>query len=325
MEDLYEACTKLWNVINNNEENSFGIIYFFIKIKQIDILWLNWIENLPDRKLGLLQSLFYFIFIFVNKFSKIKIIYTVHNKVSHSPNHFKLKRILQNVTINNSALVITHSSNGLDYIKSISKNQTKPEILYIPHPTKLTYSYDNTDGRNYKYDILIWGTIYKYKGIKEFLEYIFKNNLQTKYKIKIVGKVAVPLYFEAINQFQNDYIDIEDAYISQVDLINLLQVSNIVLFTYNSKSVFSSGSLMESLRYNSKIIGPNQGEFKNLCELGLSKSYINYDDLLMKIDNYLQERNAITVKRKLEINKYLKVHTWEKFSKSIYEKLNEKT
>jgi len=317
MEDLYASCSKIWNIINNNVENSLGIINFLIKIKQIDILWLNWIENLPDRKFGLIQSLFYFIFFIFNKFWKIKIIYTVHNKVSHSPNHFKIKRILQNVTINNSALVITHSTDGLDYIKSITNNKNKPEILYIPHPTKLAHRYDDSDHMTYMCDILIWGTIYKYKGIKEFLEYLYKKNLQNKYKIKIVGKVVEPGYYESLLQYINQSISIEDNYISQDDLQVLFQNSKTVLFTYNSESVFSSGSLIESLRYNSTIIGPNKGGFKNLSDLFLIKSYENYKDLIEKIDSSLNENEDYTLWRQLAIDKYLKENTWENFSRKI--------
>ncbi len=323
IENLYDSCAKWFNVIDCNDTNSLGVINIFIKIKQIDIFWLNWIENLPDRKLGLLQSFFYLIFIFVNKFTKKKIIYTVHNKVSHSPKYYKIKKMLQCITIKNSTLVITHSSDGLTYIKSITNKKSQAHLLYIPHPTKLAYNYNDADSINYKYDILIWGTIYKYKGIREFLEFIYDKNLQNKYKIKIVGKVADSEYLKSLNKFKNEFIEIEDEYISSDDLVNLLQISKIVLFTYNSESVFSSASLIETLRFSPKIIGPNKGEFKNLKQLSLVVTYDNYNDLINKIDSFLEEDDTTTLYRENNIKEYLSLNTWENFSKLIKKIIDE--
>lgn len=317
IEDLCDSSSNWFKVIDYNNTNSIGVINIFIKIKQIDILWLNWIEDLPERKLGLLQSFFYLIFIFVNKFTQKKIIFTVHNKVSHSPKYYKIKKMLQYITIKNSTLVITHSSDGLTYIKSIINKNSQAHLLYIPHPTKLAYNYNDADSINYKYDILIWGTICKYKGISEFLEFIYDKNLQNKYKIKIVGKVVDPDYLETLNKFKNEFIEIEDEYIPQDELINLLQISKIVLFTYNSESVFSSGSLIETLRFSPKIIGPNKGEFNNLEQLSLIVTYDIYNNLINKIDSFLEEDETTTLYRKNNIMEYLSLNTWENFLKLI--------
>lgn len=319
MEDLYDSCSKWWKIINYNEANALGVFNIFIKLKHIDIIWLNWIENLPDRKLGLLQSLLYLIFIFLNKLLNKEVIYTVHNKVSHSLKYFKLKRILQNITINNSVLVISHSSDGLEYIKNISVNKNHANLRYIPHPTKIALNNNNHNIIKYKYDILIWGTIYEYKGIREFLEFIYEKNLQNNYNIKIIGKIVDPRYSEIVNKFENEFIDIENKYASQEELINLLQISKIVIFTYNSESVFSSGSLIETLRYNINVIGPNKGEFKDLFQLGLIKTYVNYEDLVEKINIFLNENSSITQKREMEIEKYLLVNNWANYLTRIQE------
>ena len=67
-----------------NKQTKYGIFDIIAHFNKTDIFYFNFIENLPQRRFGLLQSLFFlFILLFIKIFRK-KIVWVLHNKISHS-------------------------------------------------------------------------------------------------------------------------------------------------------------------------------------------------------------------------------------------------
>ncbi len=113
-----------------------------------------------------------------------------------------------------------------------------------------------------KFDLLIWGTIHPYKGVIDFLKFAKNKPEIRNIKIAISGICPDPTERKELNElltnnitYINDFQDIEE-------IAKLANESRFVLFTYNSESILSSGSLMDSIRMGTSIIGPNKGAFK---------------------------------------------------------------
>ena len=277
-----------------------------------NIFYFNWIENLPDRKFGELQSLLFFLFIALAKIFKKKITWTMHNKISHSKTNIYLKKTIIKQLLKHSDIIITHSKEGVDYGHEIYK---KSNIVFFPHPV-LSSEIKNIDkpSNNIEYDIIIWGLMSPYKGVLEFLKYLFENNI-VKYKIIIVGKFVSDDYYKNVLKYKTDNIQIINNFITKKELNTYIESSKITLFTYQNSSVLSSGVLIDTLAQLTNIVGPNTGSFKDLKDENLVIAYNNFDELLEILDKTIGNELEID---KNAINKYLKDSTWEKYSSFFY-------
>ncbi|NJK85378.1 MAG: hypothetical protein HC906_04805 [Bacteroidales bacterium] len=164
-----------------------------------------------------------------------------------------------------------------------------------------------------KYDLLIWGTIKKYKGIDKFLDYLYKHHLQNKYKIYITGSVSPPSYKNKLNRYLNENIKLYDEFLTFEQLAEIASESLIILFPYIERSVLSSGALMDSLVLGPHIIGPDTGAFKDLKNEGIIETYTHYDDLIKKIDLFVKTGT----KNSVSVSEFIEENSWQNFSHKI--------
>lgn len=295
---------------NRNSPSGTGIFDILKYIHKVDFVFLNWVENLPDKKGGLVQYFFFLVFLKFKKILRIKIIWTLHNKISHtSDNYSKKKRIFLSL-LKSSDIIITHSREGIPFAESHYKNSSS-KIFYFPHPLDFNESVLNEQKL---YDILIWGTIASYKGIDKFLEFFTDAGLDEKYKMLIAGKIIDKGYAENIRKFESKNISINDQFIGKEELGELIRLSRIVLFTYSGESVLSSGALMDSVSHKACVVGPDSGAFSDLGEMGLIKTYNSFTELPGIINEIV--KGGYTPQYD-NLESFIKSHTWEEFGNSL--------
>jgi len=311
--DLVESLRHNFIIVNEHKANTRGIFDIFSYIFKIDYLYLNWIENLQFRRFGYIQALFFIILVPFFKYLRIEIIWTLHNKYTHSQKKYMLNRILTKLLIYNSDYIITHSSEGISFIQKISLENLK-KVKYLPHPIKNRII---KRVENPAIDILIWGSIDPYKGIHDFLNYLFVNHKESLYNIHIVGKFSSRNYYKQLMAFSAAKIKIQNKYITNVEVEEYIRNSKVVLFTYNSRSILSSGALMDTLSYGAQIIGPNIGAFKDMQKLGLIKTYNHYEeiiDILNHISDIGQDNKCLL--------RFIENNGWNDFSCKILKLIN---
>ena len=299
---------------NRKHPSNTGILNIIRFLPEVKFVFLNWIENLPEKKAGLLQTAFLFLILYSKKILGLKIIWTLHNKVSHSANKLFLKKMIFRQVLRKSDLIITHSEEGIQYAETIIKG-ISDKIFFFPHPIVPQPIHSQKDK---KYDILIWGTVAPYKGILEFLEYIYAANLQKKYKILITGKSLDQEYFQKIKNHENNNITIRNQFISDEELKDLVGKSKIVLFTYSGNSVLSSGALIDSVAFHAIVIGPEAGAFREMGKSGLIYTYKTFSELPDIIDNVIRSDNETDI---AIIKKFIKEHSWQKFADALLNRL----
>jgi len=281
IDDVIQSFGKYFNFINSNDKTENGILNMFKYFFRTDIIFLNWIENLPDKRLGTLQTLCFIFILQAYKISGKKIIWTVHNKESHNRNGKFLKNLLFRFLLNNSDKIITHASEGVSYIDEMKPGLSR-RILFFPHPVKNRLNMK--ENLHKPIDILIWGTIAEHKALDKFLAYLVQNKLGHKYTIVIIGKIYSPEYESTILNFCNEKIKIENRFATMDELSALINQSRMVLFTYESKFVLSSGALMDTISFGGKVIGPRTGAFEDLEKEGIVQTFATYDELIRLID-----------------------------------------
>lgn len=315
IQDFVTYLSKYVVFINKSKPSKTGILNLFFYFRKIDFAFFNWIEDLPDRRGGLIQSFLLILLVPILKRRGIKIFYTLHNKESHYNTNKIIKRFLRTRVLNNADYILYHSSEGFDVLKNIKG--IKGSALHIPHPFKdCAFPHINQEK---KYDILIWGAIRPYKGIDAFLEFLVSKNMLNSYKTLIIGKILPEEYVIKLNKYKSDSVQIVNEYVEDEALKKLINQSKIILFTYHESSILSSGALIYSLSLGANIIGPNTGAFKDIFQEDLIETFNDYEDLLKKIDVRLN----CTANNKEKIIQYIKENSWENFSSKVFNWISE--
>ena len=115
LKNMVKSMQKYYTFVNINHPSNTGIFDILKYYLKLDYLMLNWIENLPDKKNGLLQSVFFIILLLITGVTKKKVIWTMHNKISHDKKYFVIKKLLFKLLISHCDYVITHSKEGIEY------------------------------------------------------------------------------------------------------------------------------------------------------------------------------------------------------------------
>lgn len=308
-----ETLSKYYHIINIEDKSNMPSILKIVKsIFRMDVFIVNWPENIPFFRGGKIQTFIYVLLLYFMSIRRVKIIWMFHNLQSHSTDN-KYTQFVFKKMYKFSTLIITHSKEALSYLN----DKTTAKRLFFNHPIK-EFGFDNYNRNemcNKFIDILIWGTILPYKGIKEFLHFIYSKNLQNKYNIIIVGKCNDFQYSLELNEYCNEMIHFENRPITFDELGFLIKQSRYVLFPYIGESISSSGALIDTLVMNGTPIGPNRGAFKDLNEESICLTYDDYEALLDILDG----DNRISEERR---SQFILNNSWESFVKNIVIEIN---
>jgi beta-1,4-mannosyltransferase len=313
MDDLKKSFSPYFEMINDNKPSGTGILDLFRYLHRTDYIFFNWIEKLPDHRFGFFQTILLFFMVPLCRALRIKIVWTMHNKLSHSGKYMRLTRMIFLLMLKRADIILTHSREGI-----VFGNEMKPgsagKIVYFAHPVKDRRIENFREKQN---DILIWGTISPYKGIDNFLEYLQGNDLQHKYRILIAGRSVSQEYSGRLTAFGNESIRVRDEFISDHDLAELISESRIVLFTYSGESILSSGALMDSLGYGARVVGPHVGAFADLAEEGIIKTFSHFEELKIVLENSLNAGKTGDDNQQLE--SFLQENSWERFAENVFQ------
>jgi glycosyltransferase involved in cell wall biosynthesis len=224
-----------------------------------DMIILNWLENLPLRRMGILQTVIAMIYIRLLRIKGTKIVWIKHNKISHSKKWFAISKMIQRTLSRCAHHIVTHS-------QDIDIAETN-KLLYLPHPSNIGPEAVLAPATDEKpvIDLLIWGSILPYKGVLEFLQFAEKDAGLRRLNIHIVGKCAAD-YWELLQKYRGDNLTMRNEFIEEEELIQLFKRTRFILFTYNKRSVMSSGVLIDSLAACRKIIAPDCGAFTDMAK-----------------------------------------------------------
>jgi hypothetical protein len=310
---VYNLCTALgqqFTIVNYGKVVKGGVLdilrnYFF----KADVFYLNWIEQYT-----LIKSFFLVLFFPLSKLFKKKIVWTHHNQHSHKGNT-RLESFLVWFLTKYSDYVVIHTKQSYPLLK-VKENDKR--IISFFHPFEDNISVVDHKNENKLYDLLIWGSVRKSKGVNQFLQFLKENNKLEKYKIKVIGKFENDETFNTtVSLFSSPTIQIENRFVDDDLLDNLHHQSRYVFFPYTGTSVLNSAALVKSLPKGAPIIGPDTGAFKELGGLGLINVYKDFDDVVYCLDNKTEKAYPYN-----EIASFCKEHTFKKFSEYLNAHIN---
>ncbi len=312
IDNVFHALDPYFVCVNKHKPSQTGLMnviqYFF----KIHYLHLNWIEELPDKKAGFFQTLFLLVFIVISRITHKRIIWTLHNKASHSRRHRWIKNRIFKLLALYSNYIITHSQGGVEFIKQLNPGISTDRILYLPHPVEGK----KLDGhREIKYDLLLWGKMLRYKGVHLFLEYLEERKMLHKYRILIAGSFADQDYERELLEYECSNIRIVNEYVKEHELLDMMRHSRIILFTYQHESVLSSGALMDSLVSGKPVVGPDIGAFRDMKQQGLIHTYNSWEELIDVIDHLVENPERIDAKR---LHEFIEENSWDQYGRRLF-------
>lgn len=293
-----------------NRETKTGLLDLLLQLHKCDIIYFNWIEDLPHRRLGFLQIPLLFFLLLAAKALHVKIVWFVHNNISHNKKFIFFKRLIIAVLKRMADVIVTHSDE--------LTLRSKKKIYSFHHPVD-TYQ-PLLSPRSFTYDILIWGTVSPYKGISEFIEYAATSPVLKDLRVLIAGKFNSPEYYAYIDGKKPANFTILNKLLSEEELIDFFAGSRYVLFTYNSSSVLSSASLCKTLSFGKEIIGPYIGSFKELGNQGLLYNYNSLPALELLLNDLKQGRLKPVDQEQLA--NYIRHNSWDNFTEFLYDTIS---
>ena len=314
-DNFVKSFGKYFEFVNVGHPSYSGILDIRKYLGKIDFVFFHWIENIVDRKGGYFQMLFLISLFYFFKLKGIKTVWTVHNKISHEGTNYKLKSKLVKFLLRNCDYLIVHAKEGKIFAKEFS-GKDNLNIIFRHHPVTKEFIPANTDK---VIDILIWGRISPYKGIDKFLELLYDRRMENRFRILIIGKVSDESYGEKLMKYQNAGIKIINRFAEDEELEKLAMTSKIILFPYQSSSVLGSGVLMDSIVYETDILGPEKGAFADLANEKLIHSYSDYDEMISRMEEILKSGKGIDVKKR---KIFIKQNSWQEYADYIIEKLD---
>ena len=310
LDDFMKSLEKSFDFLNRNRPSRIGLFDIVKYIGKINCVFFHWPENISEKKYGMIQSLFLFLLIPVFNYKKIKIIYVVHNKISHTRNNHALKKLIFKSLIKNSYIIITHARDGVTFINQLVRR--KNNIFFFPHPVS-----DQKPMQNHEKDIdvLIWGNIAPYKGAHRFFAQISSCQNCQKWKIVIAGKISSGDYRDQLLNLKTPNIEIIDEYVDDKRLEELINKSKIVLFPYHSETVLSSGVFAKSFVYPVEIVGPNCGSFRDFNQMDNVTVFENENEMVEVIGSRLSAFD--NGKTNFIYNEVIDKYSWKKFGKEF--------
>lgn len=271
-----------------------------------DIAMLSFVETIAFHRFPVIQSGIALLALDIMHLRGCKVVFFFHNPKPHK-GESRLSRRLTEKLFKVCSLVVCHSENTAE----IAREKVPGKKVILAHHPVENLTLHKHSGRPCR-DVLIWGDIYPYKGVAEFLEE--PSVAISGLRIDIIGRCKDAALEERIRKCCNDRISYRNERPSMEEVPALVGESSFVLFPYLEGSISGSGVLMDTIAAGGTAVGPDTGAFHDLSLDGLCLTYKNIDELI----------SILTSTRKInpsEIESFILANSWKAFVGKIVPEL----
>ncbi len=252
---------------------------FFSNYKEIQIIHLNWYENITGFMDFLKKSIKLLLFKVLGK----KIFWTVHNKKPHDNENFFLQTTFMKLLTTVSDKIIIHSKISRNLF---SNNSSKiiDKIVYLPHPEYIDVygvlrEKKNKTTQRYMLNLLFIGMVRQYKNLELLIDCVaeIKNDVE----LVIAGKPQDEEYVRKLKQLAgpNKNIKFHLAFLKDKEMINYIDECDLVVLPYNTESSLNSGTVILSFSYGKSVICPEIGTISDINDKSSLLTYSYQDNI----------------------------------------------
>lgn len=302
---LKKELSRFYRVLDpdNKGAKSQSLALLVASIKA-DIFVLSFVETIPFHRFGIIQTYVALLSLEIMKLRKKKVVFILHNPKPHNGEN-AFTNLLTDKLFSVSSLVVSHTSNTAEIARRKGAN-----VLQMNHPVTFPDKGIPSLAEKPVKDILIWGEILPYKGVSEFLS--LEGVRSSGFRIDIMGRCKDAALAQTIRQLiaGNDCISWQNRRPDMNEVEQAVGQSRYVLFPYLTGSISGSGLLLDTLLMGGSCIGPDEGAFRELANLGLCRVY-NEENELFDILNHdwVADRQAL--------ESFLRDNSWEQYVNRI--------
>jgi glycosyltransferase involved in cell wall biosynthesis len=262
--------------------------------RSIKLVHLNWFENLDDTSFAKMISSFFkkSLVLAVIRMSNKKLIWTMHNRVSHEKQSGHLSNILMRKLIRNSNAIIIHCNQSRDLLNDIHP-AIASKTHYLPHPDFID-SYGprvEENGSNGKLKLLFLGAIKPYKNIELLIK--SAGQLLDKVELTIAGYPKSTNYKNHLERFAGIFhnIKLRLEFIPDSEIPKLIGSHDLLVLPYDLNSSLNSGTVLLAFSYGKSVICPQIGTLSDMGDVKgqfLSYRYKSDEDHASKLKKIME-------------------------------------
>ncbi len=235
----------------------------------IKLVHLNWFENLDDQSLKSMWISYFrkITLLTLIRLTGKKLVWTMHNRLSHEKKSGKLSRKLTQNIIEQADAIVIHSN----YSREILLSQFPTlggKIVHIPHPDFVdVYGPEISDEpktRENRLNLLFLGAIKPYKNIELLIEAMkpFSDTVH----LTIAGNPNSRTYKNELMRLAADStnITLDLGFIPNDNLPKYLHKVDLVVLPYSLESSLNSGTVLLAFSYGRTVICPRIGTIDDL-------------------------------------------------------------
>jgi beta-1,4-mannosyltransferase len=274
----------------------------FAHFHSIRLVHLNWFENLDESSKGSMWKSFIrkTVALLAIKSSGKKLVWTMHNRLSHEKGSGKLSRILVKMLLKDAEAVVIHCAASEAVLRSVyPKFQGK--ILLIPHPhfigiygTKL----ESPKNPNGPLKLLFLGAVKPYKNLELLIRVCmdFGDAIQ----LTIAGKATSDAYALELQRLASGTgsIDLRLGFVEDHQIPDLIGDADLLALPYDLRSSLNSGTVILAFSYARTVICPRIGTIDELSAVEselFTYSYVSESEHESKLRKAIQK--ALELKR----------------------------
>ncbi|WP_163669967.1 glycosyltransferase family 4 protein [Adonisia turfae] len=249
-----------------------------VKNNQADVLHLHWLHHFfLEEESGfraVLKLCLFIVQLFILRFSKVNIVWTIHNLKNHQNKYLLLDNIASFLVAHIVHKLIVHSETAKTEVAQKFCLTNQQRIHVLPHANYIG-SYPNTTTRQDARRslnlpesglvLLFLGTIHPYKGVADLLQAFKKLNSTNTYLV-IAGKVKDQgLADELTTAAKNDaHVRYLPGFIPDEQLQIYMNVANTIVFPY--REFLTSGAVILAMSFGKACIAPRRGHIGEVLD-----------------------------------------------------------
>jgi len=249
--------------------------------KSIDLVHLNWFENVDDSSFFVAFRSFFrkMIVLLAIKLFRKPLIWTMHNRSSHEKGLRFFSRTLTALLVKWADRIIIHSHASASILAQRDR-QTTAKIIYIPHPNFINVYGPIQPGPEDSnlLKLLFMGVVKPYKNIELLIKLAWEFNKELQ--LTIAGKPSTDKYRQELEKMATgtDNLNLQLRFIDDAEIPSLFREADLLILPYDLESSLNSGTAILAFSYGKTVICPLIGTIADMNEMHADILTYNYDD-----------------------------------------------
>ena len=272
----------------------YGFFSSLRHFRSIKLVHLNWFENLDDSSYAKMMTSFFrkSLVLSVIRMSNKKLVWTMHNRVSHEKNSGRLSQILTDKLVKHADAIIIHCEQSRDLLLA-KYPSIGSKIHYLTHPDFIGSYGPIQEEKEPKAQLrlLFLGAIKPYKNIELLIN--VAGQFGSKLELTIAGNPNSTEYRKRLSNLAGKYpnIILRLEFIPDSEIPKLIGDCDLLVLPYDLNSSLNSGTVILAFSYQKSVICPEIGTLMDMHEMKenfLSYTYQSDEDHVSKLKKMIE-------------------------------------